>query len=71
MASTVTIEWTNDGMQIHKFDCKAIRKGADVDHGDWSTKAEVVQEFLPDLEGEDLQAEIQATKWHNCTKNLF
>lgn len=70
MANTISIEWANDGMQVHKFECAAIRKGSDVDHGDWTSKAAVVQDFLPDLEGEDLEAEISDTKWHNCTKGL-
>lgn len=69
-ANTITIEWTNEGMQVHKFECAAIRKGADVDHGSWATKAEIISGFLPDLEGDEIEAEIQGTKWHNCTKGL-
>lgn len=70
MSNTISIEWTNESMQVHKFECAAIRKGADVEHGTWTSKAAVVTEFLPDLEGEDLEAEIDLTKFHNCTKGL-
>lgn len=69
-ANTITIEHTNDGMQVHKFACAAIRKGADVEHGSWASKAAVVQEFLPDAEDDSLEYEINNTKWHRCVKGL-
>jgi hypothetical protein len=70
MNNTITIEHTNDGMQVHKFACQAIREGADVDHGVWASKSEIIADYFPDLEGEEIDAEIGVTKWHGCTRGF-